>query len=221
VRHGSPLTPRWTPRPELVPGAPADAVEAQRDELRSWLHDHVLQLLEFAAAGGYSDTPDADELRRIVRLAVDELRSFVDGVEPGCGPRDLGRALADAVRDAGVVSGEMSIRLVVGPAALSVPAQAADALAGAVREALVNAARHAGADSAVVRCSVSGDTLVIVVEDDGTGFDPASVRLGRGIRHSIGGRVERLGGSAFVESIPGAGTRVTLKLALAAEEVAA
>jgi signal transduction histidine kinase len=215
VRQGSPLTTHpWTV-------APADAVEAHRDELRSWLHDRVLQLLEFAAAGGYSDTPDAEELRRIVRLAVDELRAFVDGVEAPSGPHDLGEALAGAARDAGVVSGEMSIRLVVGPSALPVPAYAAEALAGAVREALVNAARHARAEHAVVRCSVVAGVVVVVIEDDGKGFDPAAVRLGRGLRDSISGRLERLGGSALVESIPGAGTRVTLKLAMPAEAVAA
>jgi signal transduction histidine kinase len=196
-------------------------VQAHRDEMRAWLHDHVLQLLEFAAAGGYSDTPDADELRRIVRLAVDELRTFLDGAELPSGPRHLGDALAAAARDAGVVSGDMSIRLVVGPSALEVPGHVADALAGAVREALVNAARHADADSAVVRCSLAGGALVVVVEDDGEGFDTAAVRLGRGLRDSIAGRLERLGGSAFVESIPGAGTRVTLKLRPSEDEVAA
>jgi signal transduction histidine kinase len=196
-------------------------VQAHRDELRSWLHDHVLQLLEFAAAGGYSDAPDAEELRRVVRLAVDELRAFVDGAEPAAGPRHLGDALAGAAGDAGVVSGNMSIRLVVGPSALVVPGDVADALAGAVREALVNAARHAQADRAVVRCSLAGGTLVVVIEDDGEGFDTASVRLGRGLRDSISGRLERLGGSAVVESIPGAGTRVTLKLRPFANEVPA
>jgi signal transduction histidine kinase len=195
-------------------------VQAHRDELRAWLHDHVLQLLEFAAAGGYADTPDADELRRIVRLAVDELRAFVDDVELPAGPSDLGDALADAASDARVFSGDMSIRLVVGPFPLEVPRHVAEALAGAVREALVNAARHAHANRAVVRCSFSGGALIVVIEDDGDGFDTAAVRLGRGLRDSISGRLERLGGSAFVESIPGAGTRVTLKLHPTADQAA-
>jgi signal transduction histidine kinase len=78
------------------------------------------------------------------------------------------------------------------------------------QEALTNVRRHAGATAVVLRLSRVGSQVSVHVEDDGVGFDPASVSVSglEGLR----GRVEQVGGEVDVASLPGAGTRVTVRV---------
>ncbi|MEA2299940.1 MAG: hypothetical protein QOE44_475 [Solirubrobacteraceae bacterium] len=79
-------------------------------------------------------------------------------------------------------------------------------------EALQNALRHAGARRIEVRLGRVESGLVLVVSDDGAGFDPKDPELRS--RHlgltSMQERARRLGGRLEIASTPGAGTRVTL-----------
>ena len=89
-----------------------------------------------------------------------------------------------------------------------------------IQEALTNAARHAGARACSVTLQRSGGTLGIVVEDDGAGFDAASVE-GAGARAGLGlvgirERAAELHGTVRIESAPGEGTRLRVELPLAA-----
>jgi signal transduction histidine kinase len=213
VRQGSPNTQlRPAPRrqrPDHRPSAAARAVEAERAEVRAWLHDRVLQHLEYIAAGGYADEPDVDALRAVAARAADELRAYVDG-DDAAAPRDLSVALATVTADARLLASDLRIRLVVGPEAADLSQPVVEALAAATREALANVAKHAAATRATVRADVTGAAAVIRIEDDGTGFDPGRTPLGSGLRHSVLDRLTRVGGSATLQSSPGAGTRVTL-----------
>jgi signal transduction histidine kinase len=87
----------------------------------------------------------------------------------------------------------------------------------AVQEAVQNVARHSGAETVLIQIEPGTQALHIEIEDDGRGFDPASVASpapsGRGL--GLLGMRERLallGGSAEVSSSPGAGTRVVLTI---------
>lgn len=85
-----------------------------------------------------------------------------------------------------------------------------------VQEALTNVARHANVDEATVRLSTHQRTLLIEVEDNGAGFDMASV-LAASETSGLAGMRERavlLDGRLTVESQPGAGTRVTAELGI-------
>ncbi|TFB47776.1 hypothetical protein [Cryobacterium tagatosivorans] len=101
---------------------------------------------------------------------------------------------------------------------LEVPAVAANALLGAVGEALRNseaAADGAGIVSSVVRTVIvqaRAGGIRVEVLDDGVGFDLSAVPPERlGISESIIGRMQRVaGGSAAVRSWPGAGTEVVV-----------
>jgi signal transduction histidine kinase len=85
------------------------------------------------------------------------------------------------------------------------------ALVAALREAMLNAVRHAGAPVSVY-VEIGPDGIEAFVRDRGPGFDPASVPPDRlGVRESIIGRMERHGGSAKVRST-GDGTEVRLRL---------
>jgi len=87
-----------------------------------------------------------------------------------------------------------------------------DALVAAAREAIVNAAKHAGGAVAVyVECG--DDAVEVFVRDRGQGFDPAAVPDDRlGLRESVLARMGRVGGSAHVRSSAGEGTEVSLVL---------
>jgi signal transduction histidine kinase len=75
-------------------------------------------------------------------------------------------------------------------------------------EAVQNAVKHAGADRVTVRLDDGpGMALHFAVSDDGSGFDPASVRHGTGLA-SLVGRVESVGGAVEIRSAPGRGTHV-------------
>ena len=84
------------------------------------------------------------------------------------------------------------------------------AVAGSVREALTNVARHAGVDRATLE--VVTDPPGLVITDEGQGFDATAVPAHRrGITLSIRNRMAAAGGRALVHSTPGQGTVVRLE----------
>ena len=86
------------------------------------------------------------------------------------------------------------------------------AVVAAAREAMVNAAKHAGVDAVQVYAEVMPGRVEVFVRDRGAGFDPDEVPGDRyGIAQSVVGRMERNGGRAVVRSSPGEGTEVRLE----------
>ncbi|MET3960716.1 signal transduction histidine kinase [Marmoricola sp. OAE513] len=101
------------------------------------------------------------------------------------------------------------------PAGLPTPiAAAAYAIAS---EALINTARHSGAENAGVDARVEADRLVVTVQDDGSGVAADAV-AGVGTR-SMSERAEELGGSVTTEARPGGGTVVRAELPLEVDRV--
>jgi len=80
-------------------------------------------------------------------------------------------------------------------------------------------AKYSGAAQANVRLHEESDSLVFEVEDDGTGFDPATTRYGTGLQ-GMADRLAALGGELSVVSSPGRGTivRGTIPVQLSAHE---
>jgi signal transduction histidine kinase len=83
----------------------------------------------------------------------------------------------------------------------------------AVKEALNNAVKHSGATEVWLRVRCDADELHLVVEDNGAGFDPATVSRGNGLTN-LRTRLEELGGRTEIHSQPGQGTNILFKLAL-------
>jgi PAS domain S-box-containing protein len=81
----------------------------------------------------------------------------------------------------------------------------------ALRELLVNVAKHAGTQRAKVAIREGADGVSVVVQDEGSGFDPKAGRSGFGLRNVLE-RVETLGGRVAIESAPGQGTTVTMSV---------
>jgi len=80
-----------------------------------------------------------------------------------------------------------------------------------IQEALANVARHSHADQVSVSLVYHVDTVEVVVEDNGLGFDAHRKPNGMGLR-TIRERAESIGGQACIQSEPGQGTKVIITL---------
>ncbi len=94
------------------------------------------------------------------------------------------------------------------------------------QESITNVARHSKAQNASVVLRLGEKSIVLIVEDNGTGFDPWEVRQEQGHPKRLGlyGMEERaalVGGTLTVESKPGMGTTVYVEVPLAALDGAA
>lgn len=178
------------------------AREEQRAEIAAHLHDSVLQTLAIIQNRAGTGT----EIARIARAQERELRDWLfAGTDPFAG--DLATELKTIARELEL---EHAVRIEVVTVG-DVGGIESAALAGAAREALVNAARHAGGD-VTVYAEATPDAVEVFVRDRGAGFDPDAVPDGRlGIRESIVGRMARAGGTGSVTS-DADGTEVLLRL---------
>lgn len=94
-----------------------------------------------------------------------------------------------------------------------IPAEVRHDVLLAVREAFNNAVRHGHPEKVLLRFAISGDSLEILIQDDGCGFDVLKVSPGNGIAN-LHDRMRKVGGACRIESAPGKGTTITLKLPL-------
>ena len=82
----------------------------------------------------------------------------------------------------------------------------------AVKEALNNAAKHSGATELFLRIHCQGAEVVVSIEDNGKGFDPARVSAERNGLTNLTQRMTEIGGTCELASKPGEGCRVTLRV---------
>lgn len=174
--------------------AQSDAVAA--DAIRRVVHDTVLNTLEAVANGVGPERWD-----QLTRRCRSDLRALAHLAEVSSS--HLMADLADSARHLGLEV-EVDDHWQADP-----PELVTEALVGATREALLNAAKHAGVSSATLRARVDADSAWIEVTDAGVGFaeQPAS-RLG--LQTAVVRTMQGVGGFAVVGSEPGAGTRVSL-----------
>jgi signal transduction histidine kinase len=189
----------------------AERIRSQeRAELAAHLHDSVLQTLTLMQ----KRAGDPREVAALARRQERELRDWLSGDRRGATDTFAAalRAAVEKIEDENRVTVEL---VVVGDCELD---EAAEAVVGAAREAVLNAAKHA-ADPAPIRvyAEVSDSAIEAFVRDRGSGFDPGQVPSDRhGVRESIIGRMRRAGGRADVRSVPGGGTEVGLEAPRAA-----
>lgn len=178
----------------------------EREAMAAHLHDSVLQTLALIQR-------TADDPRRTMTLARQQERELREWLY---GPRDATGAMvhsfAATLRRAAVdVEAAYHVRIevvIVGDAAMD---DGADALVQATREACVNAAKHSGVHEVSVFAEAHDDVAEVFVRDRGCGFDRADAGPDRrGIAMSIEARLERVGGTSRIESVPGEGTEVHL-----------
>jgi signal transduction histidine kinase len=193
---------------------------SERESLARQIHDSVLQSLamvhkrgrELAGAGAVP----AEEVARLAEMAASQeraLRTLILRV-PGEAPSGTASLRASLEE---LAQAELPVSLTVsatGP--IWLPIHHVEELTAGVRQALDNVVEHAAASRVVLFAEEDAGTVVLAVRDDGAGFSYDEARLAAdgkmGIVKSIKGRVEQLGGSMRVESAPGAGTEVELRV---------
>ncbi|MEH1169132.1 PspC domain-containing protein [Micromonospora sp. CPCC 205539] len=188
--------------------------EQERAELAAMVHDQVLHTLALIQR-------NASDVKTVQRLARGQERSLRNWLyKPTASPNErfaaaLEQAAAE-VEDTFAITVEA---VVVGDRETD---ERVGALVAAAREALVNAARHAGVQTVSLYAEVEPDQVSVFVRDRGAGFDPDTVEDHRhGVRGSIIGRMKRHGGRAEIRSGPGEGTEVRLILPITRDSSAA
>jgi signal transduction histidine kinase len=174
--------------------------DQERNDMAAHLHDSVLQTLALMQRA-------ASDPRRMVMLArrqERELRSWLYDAKSNAEVGSLSARAEGIAAEVELDHGMPVDLIVVGDIEVT---GAVDALLLAVREATVNAAKHATADLVSVYIEVEPNTVTAFVRDKGVGFSAAEIGQDRrGIAMSIRDRIERVGGRATLESAPGAGT---------------
>ncbi len=200
------------------------AEERERDRIAGELHDQVGQRLILAkmkldALGSrLAEHPleqDAAEVVSLVEQTIQDTRSLTFQIRP---PLLASAGLEATVQWLGEELKEnYGLRMAFSGDAVTqpLPYEICSTLFQAVRELLLNVARHAGTDEVRVRMKRDAAALRISIDDDGRGFDPLEVRLrktrngGFGL-FNIQQRIEYLGGVLVIDSKPGSGTRATI-----------
>lgn len=188
------------------------------------LHDGIIQslyaaglTLESVRALVKTNPDEADrrleQTRAGLNDAIRDVRAYIAGLTP------------EKLRRAGFAHGlsamlselqsareaKFEIQIDDEAAALLTPEQSIEALQIA-REAVSNALRHGRATVVVLRMHPGEREVCLLVQDNGTGFDPAQPRAGGHGLGNMHARAARLGATLQVTSRPGEGTRVLATL---------
>ncbi|MEU0884562.1 PspC domain-containing protein [Lentzea sp. NPDC005914] len=178
----------------------------ERAEIAAHLHDSVLQTLALIQKQAESSR----EVKRLARSQERELRSWLYGREVGEQPTTMSVAIAQTCAE---VEDDFAIavsQVVVGDCDIE---DGMFALIQASKEAMVNAAKHAGVGEVSVYAEIEPDKVTVFVRDRGKGFDPDTVPEDRhGLAGSIRGRMDRHGGQVRLRTAPGEGTEVQLEM---------
>jgi len=199
------------------------AVAEDRQRIARDLHDGVIQYLHgvrFTLESLRKKADHPDEVRSRLaadadRLnsAIDDIQNYVKGLPPTLlADRELSEALNILARDFQDSSGiDTAIDLDLGVSEQLAP-HAADVVQMA-REALSNVHRHARAATCRVTLTRAGDDALLVIDDDGCGFDPSSAAgQGQGLGN-LADRSEKLGGQLTINRKT-AGSSVQIRIPL-------
>jgi PAS domain S-box-containing protein len=111
--------------------------------------------------------------------------------------------------------GNMAVKFTHGKLPSALPGEVASCLYRVSQECLHNAGRHSRAKHVALALRATRSTLVLSIEDDGVGFDPEAVKGKGGLGMvSMGERARLVSGVLSIESAPGNGARVVLKVPL-------
>lgn len=205
----------------------------ERARLAREIHDTLAQglvsIVMHLEAAEQTMPPDAsavaqhlDQARRAARDNLAEARRFVWALQPQALERE---ALPGAITRAAehwMEENHVPVAVSVTGRVYPLAPEFEVTLLRAAQEALVNVSKHASARHVNLTLSYMNDQVVMDVNDDGSGFDPA--QIGAGDQTSSFGltamrqRVERLGGHLTVESAAGEGTTLVVEIPVASSE---
>src|SRR5512143_870049 len=207
------------------------AIIDERMRISRDLHDGIIQSI-YAVSLSLEDVLeliDADRIGAIARVdrAIDRLhttivdiRQFIVGLGSESGI-SLAAAIEALARDT-LAGSSTELTIDVAEAnelAGRMPPEADHELVQITREALSNVVRHSQAGHATLAIRVSDDAVTLVVEDDGTGFDPGRRLPGAhfGLAN-LRDRAAAFGGTLSIDSQPSGGTRIIVRLPIGPAE---
>lgn len=218
---------------QLFDQAESHATLVERQRLARELHDSVSQALFSMTLHARTaerhlavhDVPEHDPLAvslatmsDLTRGALAEMRALIFELRPGALEHD--GLVAALTRQAQAINAREGLAITVrGPAErLPFDARAEEHVYRLVLEALNNTVKHAAATFAEVDVTVdeAAHRLMVVVRDDGRGFDPAAVPAGHLGQATMRDRAAAVGGDLTVQSTMGDGCTVTLQVPIAA-----
>ena len=201
----------------------------ERGRIAQELHDSVaqdlallhLELIKAERSLRIAKTADAKkmirEIRAIVDRAYDSVRESIFGLRvTGSEDLDLVPALAQYLHRMSEIKGIPVDLVIPNPEEVQLALHAEIQLVRIIQEALANIFKHAQATRSAVRFERDDDFVKIIIEDDGRGFavDRAMEKnLHFGLQ-TMRERAEGVSGKLNIESAPGRGTRVIVRLPL-------
>lgn len=204
------------------------AVTQERERIAREMHDSLAQVLGYVntkaqAAQALLDRGEKErasaqigQLAEAARAAYADVREDILALRTSLGdPEGFVGPLRQYLERWQDQSGVRATLRVSDPPLPPIDSIAEVQLLRIIQESLANVRKHAKADNVEVRLATEDASLLAVVQDDGTGFDPA--RLGHSDFPRFGlstmrERAEGVGGSLIVASEPGAGTTVTVHI---------
>ncbi len=209
---------------QLVTQAREAGIVEERQRLAGEIHDTLAQgltgiIAQLEAAEHTQSHPDTwprhvAQARALARANLTEARRSVRALRPGqleqaSLPEAIG-TLARSWSEGSMIDADLETTGTVVRASPDTEA----AVFRAAQEALSNVAKHAQAAKVQVTLTYLGDTLLLDVADDGTGFDVGAATGGYGLV-GMRQRLGRVGGTLTVESSPGSGTILNASVPLA------
>jgi signal transduction histidine kinase len=200
------------------------AQEEERRQLGRELHDDLsqrlanlvveAQLLGRAFSKGHGERAVRSLVHQLETLSED-VRRLSHRLHPATLER-LGLVAALEAHATELEKGEdLRVRLTVQDGGEPLPTDIACCLYRVAQEALRNAARHSGAETARLTLTWEDGEVRLVVADSGVGFEPARRRNGAGLGlASMEERARLLGGRLEIRSTPGTGTEIEAVLPL-------
>ncbi len=195
--------------------ATGDARSAERARIAREIHDAISQhlfALRMIAAGMRRADPGNQQVRAIERISEEALRdmqALLVELRPG-GPDGAG--LAPALEEiCAAYQDRLGVTVDASLDDVAVPAPVEHALLRITQEACTNAVRHGNARRVAVSLTRQDGHVELAVRDTGTGFDPAVAHAGSGLTH-IRDRAAELGGTVDIDSAPGPGAALTVRL---------
>jgi signal transduction histidine kinase len=199
-----------------------EVVTSERGRIARHLHDVLAQTLTCLTFSIDQVQAARSVVRRqaLTRLArsramqaVRDLRAAINSVlQPEAQPVDAPGTIAELIRD--FSQSGITVQFTNGGALASLTPETSACLYQVVREALLNVRRHSGAKEARVIVWRRAHGVEVIVSDSGVGLrrrgDSRAKRGGFGLR-LLRDRVEEIGGSLDLQSLPGQGTRVVAR----------
>jgi signal transduction histidine kinase len=194
--------------------ASGDARAAERARIAREVHDAISQHLfglRMIAAGMRRADPGNQQARSIERISEEALRDM-QALLLELRPASLdGAGLAPALQEIRAAYGRLGVTVDADLGDVTVPSPVEHALLRITQEACTNAVRHGSARRLAVSLARQDGHVEFAVRDNGSGFDPAAPHAGSGLAH-IRDRVAELGGTVDIDSAPGRGAALTVRV---------